>query len=443
MSFRTRLAIAAALAVTAAVVTASLAAYLIVRGELRDGIDESLRTRAGEVFRPGFEGHVAGGFEPGPGPKFGGAPGFAQLVSSEGDIGLPPGVDTPLPVSDGALAVARGESQERFEDQHVEGLHLRVLSVALPQGGALQIARPLDEVDDVLDRMRTALLVVGAGGVALAAMLGLVVSGAAIRPLRRLTVAAEEVARTRDLSQRVGVTGEDEIGRLGTRFDEMLAALEESRHAQRQLIADASHELRTPLTSLKTNIEVLTRDGRLEGPERQRLLDDVIAQLDELTALVSDVVELARTGEREDDLVEMRLDEVVDGALERVKRRAPGSVFVVALEPDVVLGAAERIDRAVTNLLDNAVEWNPPGEPIEVTVRNCRISVRDHGPGIDPDDLPHVFDRFYRADAARGKPGSGLGLAIVRQVADAHGGKAWAEPAEGGGTRMVLELNGV
>jgi two-component system sensor histidine kinase MprB len=443
MSFRTRLAIAAALAVTAAVVTASLAAYLIVRGELRDGIDESLRTRAGEVFRPGFEGHVAGGFEPGPGPKFGGAPGFAQLVSSEGDIGLPPGVDTPLPVSDGALAVARGESQERFEDQHVEGLHLRVLSVALPQGGALQIARPLDEVDDVLDRMRTALLVVGAGGVALAAMLGLVVSGAAIRPLRRLTVAAEEVARTRDLSQRVGVTGEDEIGRLGTRFDEMLAALEESRHAQRQLIADASHELRTPLTSLKTNIEVLTRDGRLEGPERQRLLDDVIAQLDELTALVSDVVELARTGEREDDLVEMRLDEVVDGALERVKRRAPGSVFVVELEPDVVLGAAERIDRAVTNLLDNAVEWNPPGEPIEVTVRNCRISVRDHGPGIDPDDLPHVFDRFYRADAARGKPGSGLGLAIVRQVADAHGGKAWAEPAEGGGTRMVLELNGV
>jgi two-component system sensor histidine kinase MprB len=443
MSFRTRLAIAAALAVTAAVVTASLAAYLIVRGELRDGIDESLRTRAGEVFRPGFEGHVAGGFEPGPGPKFGGAPGFAQLVSSEGDIGLPPGVDTPLPVSDGALAVARGESQERFEDQHVEGLHLRVLSVALPQGGALQIARPLDEVDDVLDRMRTALLVVGAGGVALAAMLGLVVSGAAIRPLRRLTVAAEEVARTRDLSQRVGVTGEDEIGRLGTRFDEMLAALEESRHAQRQLIADASHELRTPLTSLKTNIEVLTRDGRLEGPERQRLLDDVIAQLDELTALVSDVVELARTGEREDDLVEMRLDEVVDGALERVERRAPGSVFVVALEPDVVLGAAERIDRAVTNLLDNAVEWNPPGEPIEVTVRNCRISVRDHGPGIDPDDLPHVFDRFYRADAARGKPGSGLGLAIVRQVADAHGGKAWAEPAEGGGTRMVLELNGV
>jgi two-component system sensor histidine kinase MprB len=355
---------------------------------------------------------------------------------------LPPGVETALPLSDGALSVARGELRERFEDQRVEGLHLRVLSVALPQGGALQIARPLDEVDDVLERMRTALLLVGAGGVALAAVLGLVVSGAAIRPLRRLTVAAEEVARTRDLSQRVGVTGEDEIGRLGSRFDEMLAALEESRQSQRQLVADASHELRTPLTSLKTNIEVLTRDGRLEEPERQRLLDDVVAQLDELTALVSDVVELARTGERDDDLIEIRLDEVVEGALDRVKRRAPGSVFVVELEADVVLGAPERIDRAVTNLLDNAVEWNAPGEPIEVTVRDCRVSVRDHGPGIDPADLPHVFDRFYRADAARGKPGSGLGLAIVRQVADAHGGKAWAESAEGGGTRMVLDLDG-
>jgi two-component system sensor histidine kinase MprB len=236
------------------------------------------------------------------------------------------------------------------------------------------------------------------------------------------------------------VSGNDEIGRLAVRFDEMLEALEQSRLAQRRLVADASHELRTPLTSLRTNIEVLTRDGRLAETERRRLLDDVVAQLDELTALVADVVELGRTDERAEELGDVRLDLVVADALERVRRRAPATPFVAELEPSVVVGVAPRIDRAVTNLLDNAVTWSPPGGRVEVSVAAGRVTVRDHGPGIDEGDLPHVFDRFYRAANSRGLPGSGLGLAIVRQVADAHGGRAWAELPEGGGTRMVLEL---
>jgi two-component system sensor histidine kinase MprB len=263
----------------------------------------------------------------------------------------------------------------------------------------------------------------------------------------RLSDTVEHVAATQDLSRRIQVRGNDEVARLARRFNEMLAALEVSRRAQRQLVADASHELRTPLTSLRTNLEVLARSDQMPAAERESLLGDLVTQLEELSVLVADLVDLAREEERlaggpvsDDELEDVRLDALVERAVERARRHAPSLDFVAQLEPVIVQGVPERLDRAVANLLDNAIKWSPPGQSVEVIVADGEVVVRDHGPGIDGADLPFVFDRFYRAPAARGVPGSGLGLAIVRQVAEAHGGAVTAEGADGGGTVLRLSF---
>jgi two-component system sensor histidine kinase MprB len=265
--------------------------------------------------------------------------------------------------------------------------------------------------------------------------------------VRRLTKTAEAVTKTRDLSQRIepSATGDDELGRLAGSFNTMLGALEESSRAQRQLVADASHELRTPLTSLRTNIEVLARGNRLAPDDRERLLDDVIEQIDEMTALIGELIELAR--EARPDAIEepardVRLDELAAEAVERARRNRPEVEFMTDFDESLVHGTPSRIERAVANLLDNAAKWSPPGGPVEVAVRAGEVSVRDHGPGIADEDLPYVFDRFYRSRGARGMPGSGLGLAIVKQVAESHGGTVVAEKPADGGTLMRMRLNG-
>jgi two-component system sensor histidine kinase MprB len=222
----------------------------------------------------------------------------------------------------------------------------------------------------------------------------------------------------------------------------MLAALESSARSQRQLVTDASHELRTPLTSLRTNIEVLASERKLPPGERERLLTDVVDQLGEMTTLISELIELARGEQQTLEPEEVRLDLVASEAVERARRNRPAVTFTTDLQESTVQGVPSTIERAVANLLDNAAKWSPPNGDVEVAVRDGALSVRDHGPGIDEEDLPHVFDRFYRSPSARGRPGSGLGLAIVRQVAVAHGGEVVAEAADGGGTRMTLRLNG-
>jgi two-component system sensor histidine kinase MprB len=222
----------------------------------------------------------------------------------------------------------------------------------------------------------------------------------------------------------------------------MLVSLERSLAAQRNLVADASHELRTPLTSIRTNVELLSRADELAPEARTRAVEDVVTQLEELTALVGDLVELARDGERPEEVEDVRLDVLVSDAVERVRRRAPQRHFVLSLEPTLVRGSPSRLDRAVVNLLENAVAWGPEDEPIEVAVADTGVVVRDHGPGIDAEDAERLFDRFYRSARARGRPGSGLGLAIVRQVAETHGGGASVERAEGGGARFRLRLPG-
>ena len=250
-----------------------------------------------------------------------------------------------------------------------------------------------------------------------------------LAPVQRLTRAAEDVSETGDLSQRIDAAGKDELSRLAATFNTMLGALEDSARSQRQLVSDASHELRTPLTSLRTNIEVLARDEALPPQDREQLLRDVTEQLTEMTALIAELVELARGDLAPADPEDVRLDLVTAEAIERTRRNRPGVTFKPELAESMIRGVPATIERAVSNLLDNAAKWSPPDGEIEVTVRDGELTVRDHGPGIDEEDLPYVFDRFYRAPSARGMPGSGLGLAIARQVAEAHGGSVTAERA--------------
>ena len=289
------------------------------------------------------------------------------------------------------------------------------------------------------------------GGIALAALLGRLVAGAAVQPLKRLTQTTEHVTRTQDLSGRIEPAGEDEIGRLASSFNAMLDALERSMTAldasvgsQRQLVADASHELRTPVTSLRTNIELLQQLGpQMDAREHSRLLEDVVEQLEDLTLLINDLIDLARGEEPDAEVEEVRLDILVEESVAITGRRMPSTPLRLDLAPAIVSGVPARLERAVSNLIDNAVKYSPPEEPVEVALRGKELTVRDHGPGIAAEDLPHIFDRFYRGAEARSRPGSGLGLAIVRQVAAQLGGAISAEPAPGGGTVMRLRLPGL
>jgi two-component system, OmpR family, sensor histidine kinase MprB len=443
MTFRARLALVAAAAVALAVVVASFVVYFVVRTELRSPIDESLRNSVSEVqlSPPDEIGRALFHMK----AKLGGAPGYPQVVKPDGSSIPAFGRGVRLPVNNQDVEVARGEHNTFLRDATVANTHVRMITfpVPIPDGlVAVQVVRPLTEVDDTLARVKNFLILIGGGGIAIAAALGLLVARAALAPVRRLTTATETVTKTGDLSQRIDDRGSDELSRMAASFNAMLAALEESARAQRQLVADASHELRTPMTSLRTNIEVLASERQLPPGERERLLDDVVEQLGEMTTLVSELMDLARGDEQRGEPEEVRLDLLTADAVERARRNRPGVEFVTDLEESVVHGVPATLERAVANLLDNAAKWSLPNGRVEVAVHDGHVTVRDHGPGIDEEDLPYVFDRFYRASSARGLPGSGLGLAIVRQVAVAHGGTITAERAEGGGTRMTLSLNG-
>jgi two-component system sensor histidine kinase MprB len=439
MSFRARLALVAAAAVALAVLTASFVIYFVVRGQLRSTVDDSLKTTAGQL--QGTPLHDLPHFITRP-SEIGGPTIYPQAVDPNGNLIVVSGAAARLPVTSDVVAVSRGERGAFFSDAHVQKTHLRVLTFPYPRVGAGQVARSMTEVDHSLGRIKNLLILIAGGGIAIAAALGLAVSRAALAPVRRLTRATENVTETGDLSDRIEVGGRDELSRLAGSFNAMLGALEESSRAQRQLVADASHELRTPLTSLRTNIEVLASERKLPAGERERLLTDVVDQLSEMTTLISGLIDLARGEQETAEPEEVRLDLVAAEAVERARRNRPAVTFTTDLKESMVRGVPATIERAVANLLDNAAKWSPPNAEVEVAVRDGELSVRDHGPGIDEEDLPHVFDRFYRSRSARGQPGSGLGLAIVRQVAVAHGGEVVAERAEGGGTRMTLRLNG-
>ncbi len=375
-----------------------------------------------------------------PQQALGGATGYVQLYSPGRTVNT--GDHGPLlPITAATRAVAAGTHPAYYSDVTVRGTPVRMLTEQAGKGAVWQAALPLTDLDNTLSHLRLVLALVCLGGIALAAAFGLLVSRAALVPVRRLTGAAEEVARTQDLGHRIDGGGEDELGRLARSFNTMLGALQDSRVAQRQLVADASHELRTPLTSIRANLDALADGERLSVAERARVVAAVQAQLAELTVLVGDLVDLSKGEVEELEMEDVRLDLAAAGAVERARLHAPACRFSLELAPCLVRAAPARLDRAIANLLDNACQWNPPtGPPIEVRVRGGVLEVRDQGPGISDQDLPRVFDRFYRAATARGLPGSGLGLAIVRQVAEMHGGSVQAANDTHGGARLTISL---
>jgi two-component system sensor histidine kinase MprB len=446
MSLRARLVLVAAAAVAAAVVLASVLVYFLVRNELRSQVNRSLQAQVEQlghlpslvtpIGANQYALHVRGG------PL--GSPTF-QLVDRTGgtyrpQVGFGPVQDT-LPGVDRARKVAMGPNKDVYFETHIGGEHARILISQVAPGLAAEVAASLTDADRELARIRLWLVLVAVGGVGIASLAGFLVARAALAPVRELSDTAERVRKTRDLSQRINIGGSDELSRLAATFNGMLASLDEAAGQQRRLVQDASHELRTPLTSLRTNIELLaTRDKDLPPEEREQLLHDVVEQLGEMTLLIGELTELARGEEHQPAREDVRLDLVTQEAIRRATRNHPDVPIVAQLDPTTVIGVSANLERAIGNLLDNAAKWSPAGEPVDVRLANGELTVRDHGPGIAPTDLPHVFERFYRATSARGLPGSGLGLAIVRQVAEAHGGTVTAEAAPDGGTLIRLRL---
>jgi two-component system sensor histidine kinase MprB len=422
VSFRVRLTLLVAIAIAATVAAASAAVWLVAKHELLTQFDKTLLSQA---------------TEPRHGPNPLQPQVYTTLVNPDGMKAS--GGNAALPISAGAKAVAKGTNlHPYFTTTTVSGIHLRELVAPLEGGGALIAAMPLDSTDHALSRIKFWIVLVGGIGIAVAAAIAAFVATAALRPVRRLTAAAERVAATGDLTARVDVHGHDELGRLATRFNAMLAALQESVGRQRRLVADASHELRTPLTAARTNVDLL-REGKLPEDEKRHALDEASVELNALTSLVSDLVELARGEERKLRVEDVQLDELVEGVVERARSRAPQATFVTSLTQTRVRIDPVLLERAVSNLLDNAVKYSPEGAPIEVIVRDGQVTVADHGPGVADEDLPRIFDRFYRAAASRSKPGAGLGLAIVREAAEAHGGQATVESSPTG-ARFTLTL---
>lgn len=442
MPLRTRVGVLAALGVGLAVLITALAAYTTVRVQLTQSVDNNLLERAQEAVNSPL-GDPAQLVRV-PSEAFLAADVRVGLVRFDNVAFSALGEESVPPWGAPELAVARGELDQSIRTAPLDGETHRVVAVPAAPGVALVLGQPTATVDRVLDRLGLVSLVAGALGIGLAAWAGASIARAGLRPVERLTSAAEHVAATGELDP-IELDGDDEIARLAHAFNAMLAALADARTRQRQLVADAGHELRTPLTSLRTNLDLLAqsdREGGLDPVERAGLIDDVQAQITELSTLVADLMELSREEPPTEDLEIVDLADVVRDALSRVRRRAPGLTFSADLRPWLVEGDPHLLGRAATNLLDNAAKWSPPRGTVYVTLRNGTLEVTDEGPGIADADLPHVFERFYRSSEARGHPGSGLGLAIVRTAATRHGGRVTADRAETGGARLTLTLPG-
>ncbi|MEU6707023.1 HAMP domain-containing sensor histidine kinase [Streptomyces wuyuanensis] len=447
LPLRSRLALLTATAVAAAVAAVAVACWLLARAQLRDELDTSLRNTsappdsiaAAAVCRPVTE-------APGDAKAFA----YVQVVFADGTRCVPPYTE-PVKVQADDLAVARRLRDDALHGSTTDdGDDVRVHTeptVVRGAQAAVMVARPLNEIDTALNRLAFLLTFLAGAGVVAAGAAGLWVARTGLKPVDRLTDTVEHMARTEDLTVRIPVEGEDEIARLSRSFNQMTAALASSRDRQAQLIADAGHELRTPLTSLRTNIDLLVRSeqtGRALPPDdRAALLASVRAQMSELAALIGDLQELSRPDSAALGPVQVvALHDITRTALERVRLRGPELRIEADLRPWYVRAEPASLERAVVNVLDNAVKFSPPRGSVEVGLDRGVLTVRDHGPGVPPEELPHVFERFWRSPSARALPGSGLGLSIVARTVRQAGGEAELRPAEGGGTVAVLRLPG-
>jgi len=455
VSLRRRIALAAAVAVAAVAVAVAVIGYFSTRSHLIGQVKTELWQRARPELGPhdaAADGRPRGGglpqrpgvadeFGRAPLQPFGGAQGYFQIVHPDGTHFLPAGERGALPVNAQAIAIASRASGSFFTSTHVNGIHLEVLTAGDPYDHyAIQVALPLTDADSVLNGLLLPYGLLIGGGALLALLTGLAISRSALRPIERFLYKTERVASELEHPERLEETGAIELRRLAASFNQALDALERSIEAQRHLVADASHELRTPIAALRSNIQIFLDSARLPLAERVGLQAAILAELDDLTQIVADVVELARGSGPSAVHEAIELDTVVREAVERTQRRALGLSFKLELEPTVIEGNLDRVGRAVANMIDNARKWSSADGEIDVHLHDGVLTVRDHGPGFNERDLPHVFDRFYRAADARRLPGSGLGLAIVKQAAEAHGGRAEALNASGGGALVRVSF---
>lgn len=445
-SLASRVILLTTIAVGMSVALVAVGAYFTARIQMQNALDDSLLDRANKAAASNTLLEA-------------GAVGIPPWALGAGDVriafldykGNPAILDRGPTIELGGpeLSVAQGEHGSSLRTLLIAGERYRVVAVPTQKEGiALVIAQPLEDQDRTLSRLGWVTVAFGIFGVLAAALAGWTVASNGLRPVRRLTDSVEDIARTEDFTP-LPIEGADEVARLATAFNHMLVALDASRIRQRQLVADASHELRTPLTALRTNIDLLTMTARqpeglrtLPPESREELLDDVQAQIEELTNLIGDLTALARDEPMPVQVETVDLADVVDHAVQRVRRRAPSLEFEVFTRPWWVIGEAAELERAVTNLLDNAAKWSPEGGQVTVRLSDGVLTVDDQGPGIAESDRPRIFDRFWRSPDARTLPGSGLGLAIVRQVAERHSGSVHATANASGGARLVLRLPG-
>jgi len=438
-SLASRVTVLSTVAVGFAVSIVAFAAYATVRTQTVGALDDSLRARAYAAAKTNTLDALAKES----------VPSWSLVRISFVDASTDPvrvysaGNNRALGIGDREIAVARGAEDGSARTVWAQGERWRVIAVGAGDGHALVLAQSLQPTDRMLDRLGLVMLLFGIAGMIVAGLAGWAVARNGLRPVRRLTTAVEDIARTQRLDP-IPIEGSDEVARLAQSFNEMLHALSASQQRQRQLVADAGHELRTPLTSLRTNLDLLVQADASTGlsPEsRAELLDDVRAQIREMTNLIGDLVELARDEPASPTVEPVELTAVLGQAVARVRRRADVE-FVVRTSPWWVTGDADALERAITNLLDNAAKWSPEGGVVTVTLEQGTLMVADEGPGISPEDLPHVFERFYRSAESRGMPGSGLGLSIVRSIAERHGGVVRAGSGPGGGAAFWLSIPG-
>jgi two-component system sensor histidine kinase MprB len=449
MSLRFRLLLVVATTFAIVVVGCVYAAHVSTRRELRSETDRFLLQRAddpgiasgfrGRGPRPGGNG-VSGNKEPDGGPPLAEPDAIIQLLDANGKVVRSIADQPAIPVDAGDKNISAHGGAPRFRTVAISGKQYRVLTVPTSGGGAAQIGRNIDGTNKVLSALDLRLLLIALAGTALAAALAWLIARRIVRPVEQLTVAAEQIAETQQLEHHIEVTRRDELGRLASSFNTMLAALGSSRAQQRRLVMDASHELRTPLTALRTNIELLQRAETLDEAQRAELLDAAQVELAELSDLVAELVDLATDVRAEEPVQQVELGDLIEPVVERERRRSGRSMTLSRDAEAVVNVRVSAIDRAVHNQLDNACKFSPANTPIEVDVRGGVVEVRDRGVGVAAEERALVFDRFYRAAAARSQPGSGLGLAIVRQIAALHGGTVELLEREGGGTIARLTL---
>jgi two-component system sensor histidine kinase MprB len=467
-TFRSRITMLVMAAVGLSVALGALISYVSISRTINNNVDNDLRQRTWALL----DSNLAGVSIQGPGLNSVDSAAALNLaglkmsiVSAGGAVIGPPEipiagktVNTAAPaIGNPEVAVAAGTAAYSLRTVNVNGQLYRVYAIPdtskgtygtfVPQDSAIVVATSLAATESTLNTLATVSFIVGLIGIALAGAAGFAIGRAALRPVEELSKATEYIARTGDLRS-LPVNGDDELAQLTRNFNTMLEALARSQEHQKRLVADAGHELRTPLTSMRTNLDLLSQvmaapdDDRLPPEERVALMNDVRAQMEELSLLISDLVELSRDEQPSHAIERLDVRDIVDRATERVQRRAPALTYDLKLSPWYLDGDAAGLERLVTNLMDNAAKWSPEGGTVTVTLADGLLQVADQGPGIAEKDLAHVFERFYRSPEARATPGSGLGLAIVRQIAENHGGRVAAARAPGGGALLGVWLPG-